>query len=183
MIATIPGRESMLARALESARSQTIPVRIEVELDTDGAGPSVTRNRAVDRADTEWVTFLDDDDLLYPDHVESLLNAAVSAGTDAAYSGYDLMVLAGRRFRVTNKHVNDYARPMPVAFLVRRMAFLAAGGFGEEKPEEHHLQEALRAAGVVFAFHPGRTWQYRVHGKNTSGLPQKASRIYREVAS
>lgn len=184
VIPTIPGRESMLARALGSALAQTIDVIVEVETDREGLGPGATRNRAVARAKTEWVAFLDDDDEMYPHHVESLLRAATLEKADAAYAGYDQVIFIGARFRrLCNPKMTDYAHPMPVTFLVRREAFLAVGGFRDERPEEYHLQERLREHGVVFAHCPERTWQYSVHGKNTSGVPERARKIYREKAA
>lgn len=179
IIPTVPGREDRLARAIKSVQRQTLPVLHIVERDELGEGPSATRNRAVERADTEWIAFLDDDDELYARHIESLLGVALAEGTDAAYSGYDQVILHSARFgRVCNQGMTDYAHPMPVTFLVRRSAFLAVGGFPEEKPEEYHLQVRLRESGVVFAHFPERTWRYNVHGKNTSGLPEKAHKHY-----
>ena len=37
-------------------------------------------NRGIDAAQGDWITFLDDDDLLYPDHVSSLVGAVGRAG-------------------------------------------------------------------------------------------------------
>lgn len=48
-------------------------------------GRSRAGNRAMAEARGEWLGFLDDDDLLYADHVEVLLQAARAAATPGAY--------------------------------------------------------------------------------------------------
>lgn len=77
IIPTIPGREVLLERALASARAQTRPFdEIIVEADPSRTGAADTRNRALERAarrEADWVTFLDDDDELLPNHVEVCL--------------------------------------------------------------------------------------------------------------
>ena len=68
---TIPGREELLEQCKESVRQQTMaPVNHIVGLDKDREGPGATRNRLALDVDTEWITFLDDDDTLMPGHFE-----------------------------------------------------------------------------------------------------------------
>jgi len=73
VIATIPPRAHLLARALASVAAQTLqPQAIVVEYDHGRTGAPHTKNRAIRRAVTEWVAPLDDDDLMLPDHLEQL---------------------------------------------------------------------------------------------------------------
>jgi len=73
VIATIPPRAALLARALASVAAQTLqPKAIVVEYDHGRTGAAATKNRAIWKADTEWVAPLDDDDLFLPDHLEQL---------------------------------------------------------------------------------------------------------------
>lgn len=48
-------------------------------------GRSRAGNRALSEARGEWLGFLDDDDLLYADHVEVMLQAALDAGLPGSY--------------------------------------------------------------------------------------------------
>jgi glycosyltransferase involved in cell wall biosynthesis len=88
-------RKEMLARAIASVEAQTVPVELVVEEDTEftgsfrPGGASTTRNRALERVQTEWVTFLDDDDTLYPDHVEHCLGCARENDADLVYPWFD----------------------------------------------------------------------------------------------
>lgn len=108
MIRTVD-RGAWLAQALESVANQTWPA-LEVVVVEDGparsaevverfrdrlaidyvaTGERVGRaragNLALARARGEWLNFLDDDDVLFADHVEVLLEAALSASVKGAY--------------------------------------------------------------------------------------------------
>jgi glycosyltransferase involved in cell wall biosynthesis len=61
------GTAAMLARDFPLVRT--------VRIDGPG-GPSRARNVGVARSTGQWILFLDDDDLLHPEHVESLVRAA-----------------------------------------------------------------------------------------------------------
>lgn len=60
------------------------------------AGLSVSRNRALDAANGEWVTFLDSDDEYTPDRLERLL-AAADDETDAVVCRHILVIPDGQR--------------------------------------------------------------------------------------
>jgi hypothetical protein len=85
----------MLAKAIASAEAQSEPVEIVVVEDeefTGGfrpGGAATTRNRGLEQVETEWVTFLDDDDELYVHHVEHCLAKAEEAGADLVYPWFD----------------------------------------------------------------------------------------------
>lgn len=79
VIPTIPGREHLLARAEKSARAQDYPsasLVVMVENDFFRTGAAATRNRALNKVQTPWIAWLDDDDELMPGHVRTLINAA-----------------------------------------------------------------------------------------------------------
>lgn len=70
VIPTIPGREAMLERALESVRAQRRrPDQVVVERDSLRTGADRARNRALERVTADVVAWLDDDDELKPNHV------------------------------------------------------------------------------------------------------------------
>ena len=64
-IPSIPRRATLLEEAIRSVEDQTYSgVKCVVEIDTVGLGAAKNRNAALTRAETEWVAFLDDDDVL-----------------------------------------------------------------------------------------------------------------------
>src|ERR1017187_2258576 len=81
-------RIGFLRQAMESVQKQTLaPVTLCVVFDYQREGLSATRNRAVRAVpDVEWLAFLDDDDLLDKNHLETL--ATASSNVDIVYSDY-----------------------------------------------------------------------------------------------
>jgi glycosyltransferase involved in cell wall biosynthesis len=103
-------RRDWLRQALRSAHEQTWPDKEIVVVDeasTDDTlamlaaefpeariikhettrGPSAARNAGVAAASGDWILYLDDDDLLHPDHVEALAKASKEAPPGAVVSG------------------------------------------------------------------------------------------------
>jgi glycosyltransferase involved in cell wall biosynthesis len=74
VIPTIPGREAMLERALESVRAQTRrPDQVVVERDSLRTGADQARNRALERVTTDVIAWLDDDDQLLSGHLRACM--------------------------------------------------------------------------------------------------------------
>lgn len=85
-------RNGKLARALESVHSQTLlPDAVIVAIDNDGEGAAPTRHRALMQARTDWVAFLDSDDLFLPKHLEWLLAHALKTEADFVYSWFKVL--------------------------------------------------------------------------------------------
>jgi len=110
---TVEGREALLGQAIMSVMNQTYP-DVEHIIAEDGGhsvrsmcdrvnelsperyrirhlecpkeGRSHAANRALDAANGEYVVILDDDDLLFPDHIETLITEVIRTKCDAAYS-------------------------------------------------------------------------------------------------
>ena len=68
-------------------------------LDQPNGGVSAARNRGLDAAGGEYVTFLDGDDSYYPDHLAMLLRTAESANADVAASGMALVRADGTLYK------------------------------------------------------------------------------------
>lgn len=205
VIPTIPGRDDLLTRAVKSIGPETVSVMGAIEADTDGNGPSVTRNRALVRTLgagvlPKWIAFLDDDDTFQPDHLSKCVAHAEATGADVVYPWFDLMVgervdnsrdplliggkpAFGQPFDAAALQANNY---IPVTALVRTPLFIQAGGFPEANSEgwphpdceDWGLWLRLLGQGAKFSHLPERTWTWHWHGKNTSGRPDRAARMY-----
>jgi len=176
---TIPLRvcNGMLAASNTSVRSQTLLPSggISVALDVDKVGAAVTRQRALDGVRTEWVAFLDDDDWLYPNHLEVLHGLAIEHGADYAYSWFD----GNDPFPMHRGRQMDPAQPHHTTMTVLVRTELAREvGFANhpEAPPTWAGEDWLFTLnclkrGAKFIGTGEVTWHYNVHGGNTSGLP------------
>lgn len=199
-IPTIPSREAMLERAVKSAEAQTHKSRdIIVRVDTEGLGAAENRNRTwqLSHPDTKWIAFLDDDDVIYPNHLEFLLQTAEATGADLVYPWFDLWEGPDPlSVKVGDKYVSPLGVPfgedarqyimtegnfIPITVLVKRSLLETVGGFPqpgtEEWPNETNedwgcWQKMLRA-GAKFEHAPKRTWRWIWHGGHTSGRAWK----------
>lgn len=182
VIPSIPPRQEMLKRAVNSVLSQTLTPRvISITLDVNGDGACATRNAGLASVQTEWVAFLDDDDELLPHHLEKLLATAYETGAALVYSPWEGINTEGfRRFwRPFDEQLRDTLITtqnfIPVTVLARVDALQAVGGF--EPPSGHRTPVCedwgcwikLINAGWTFAFHPDVSWRWNGHGSHTSG--------------
>lgn len=134
---TIPPRTDRLAKALGSVWRQTCPpvaVAVTVDRDHDGAGK--TRDRALAMVETEWVAFLDDDDWLYPHHLQTLCNfqqAVEHSGAqcDVVYPWFDVGGGGTDPFPQFEGQKWDRDQPhlFPITALCRTQVARDAGGF------------------------------------------------------
>ena len=191
LVPSIPVRIEQLARALNSVERQTVALEVLVRLDKEREGAAANRNKLLNFADREFVAFLDDDDELYPDHIELLYDLITREKADVAYSIPKIVNQAGpvdpyEVFKVKNFEFNPdmllERNFIPVTVLARRETLVRVGGF-EHLPniygEDHGLWLKLLYAGAKFVHLPLQTWQYNWWGPgnpgqpgNTSGLPE-----------
>ena len=179
-IATLPPRAKRLRAALASVATQTYqPHAIVVEYDHGRTGAAATKNRALAKVTTEFVAWLDDDDVLFPNHLERLAEVQEQTGADVVYS-WPLMNGAKDprpdRFGVPfDPEELRRASYIPTTALFRTSLAVGAGGF--QKPpgsqyDDWGLWLAMLDAGATFYHVPERTWQWNVTpGVNTSGQP------------
>jgi hypothetical protein len=193
---TLPGRERMLAQVIRSVQRQTVPCLHRHLADTDREGPAPVRNRLLEQVTTEFVGFVDDDDFLFPKHVETCLTALRDSGACVAYPWFRFahprgwwplgefleiqrpdgskVHALGQPFDPAALEHNSY---IPVTVVARTECLRKVGGFPiPETPEWPHdtaeewgLWRRLVADGHTFVHVPEITWEYRVHGGNTSG--------------
>jgi len=85
-------RNGMLSEAVDSVWAQTrLPDALHVVIDQDGDGAPPTRQRALDAVSTEWVAFLDSDDMLLPRHLEWCLAHAEATSADLVYPWFKIL--------------------------------------------------------------------------------------------
>jgi glycosyltransferase involved in cell wall biosynthesis len=194
-IPTIPGRERDLGRAIKSINIQDWrDVETAVFPDHDYRGPAYARNYMVDRARTEWIAFLDDDDYFLPHHISTLVLAAEESGADLVWpwfrvdGGTDPFPQnRGRQWDREDPHL------FPITVLVRRSVIREVGGFDYGVPmedpnepgggrmvngEDWRLWLRMSEAGARFHHVDEVTWVWRHHGRNSSGLPEMARSLY-----
>jgi glycosyltransferase involved in cell wall biosynthesis len=180
-VASIPPRARRLRAALASVCAQTYqPTAIVVEYDHNRTGAAATKNRALAKVTTEWTAVLDDDDLLFPQHLERLAETQQQTGADVVYP-WPLMNGAGdpRPDRFGKPFDPDELRRasyIPTTALFRTELARAAGGF--QKPpgspyDDWGLWLGMLELGAKFHHLPERTWQWNVGTHNTSGMAER----------
>jgi Glycosyltransferases involved in cell wall biogenesis len=99
----------MLTRALHSAHGQTLPPdAIHVAIDRNREGAAATRQRALMAASTDWVAFLDSDDMWLPQHLERCMKWALETDADFVYPWFRLLAIRA------NGSVQDYGDEDPI---------------------------------------------------------------------
>jgi glycosyltransferase involved in cell wall biosynthesis len=168
---SIPERHELLAECLESVRYQSKPpVAHLVGVDVARSGPGDVRNLLARAVRTEWLHFLDDDDLLDPNHLEVLTSRA-DPGADVIYTWGRLVGRNdGVHFQLPfNAAALRAGNFIPVTTAVRVETFLDAGGFRPGVAyEDWNLWLRLLDHGCRFQCIPEITWTYRWHGANRS---------------
>lgn len=189
-IPTIPPRDWMLQRAVESVKAQHRPPEvISIACDTERAGAAVNRNNAWRPLDTDWIAFLDDDDEFHPHHLRFLLDAQEASGADLVWPWFSVVggtdpfpEHRGRQWDPADPH------QIPITVLIRRELLEDVGGFvnqldgptdpaGNRIGEDYDLWLRASAAGAKFFHIPDISWTWHHHrtfnGGNTSGLPDR----------
>lgn len=202
VIATIPGREEMLERALDSVMDQTrAPDQILVEHDSCRTGAAATRNRALEAVTADVTFFLDDDDLFLDSHVERLTRVLERVpDIDLVYpiphipEGRDPTAVSVNGvwqlpWRVPfgpeqEQHLREQGSFIPITHAVRTAKVREVGGFPipgtpewpRENVEDWGYLIRLLDAGARFFHLPVKTWQWTIHSDSslhTGGQPNR----------
>lgn len=179
-ISAIPPRVgNLLNDAVNSVRQQTARPAggISCSLDVEKHGAAINRQRALDGVRTPWVAFLDDDDFMYPHHIETLWNLAHDLNADFVYSWFDgnnpFPMHRGRQWNPAEPHHTT------MTVMVRTELAQEAGFLLENNTPMHQdwmgedwafVLRCSQLSSGNFAGTDMTTWHYRVHASNTSGL-------------
>ena len=187
VIPTIPPRAALLERAVASVTAQTVMPSLVIETDEGRTGSAATRNRALERVETELILCLDDDDALMPWSVQVLTEAQEETGADVVSGGAWIPQVPG--------HAEPVQPPAPgwidpaavtarsrlhVTSLVRTDLAREAGGFAWEKDpgtgamlDDYGFYKRLAGCGARFWRVPEVVLIWHVAGQNTSGKPDR----------
>lgn len=177
-------RSGLLSRALQSVLLQTkLPAAVALAVDLNREGAAPTRQRALEAVQTDWVTFLDSDDVMMPQHLERLMAHALETGADLVYPGYETIPPNCNPFPLTH-FTNDFdpANPIEttVVTLVRTGLAKQVGFYTLERGEANSGEDfrfllGCMAKGAIISHLKERTWFWDVgsQGQNTSGLSTK----------
>lgn len=184
----------MVKRAIGSALMQTLmPTAVIVEIDHHSEGAAIVRDRALRKATTEWVAYLDSDDQLKANHLRVLYDCAMRTGADVAYSWYDAVGFSRDPLPHFGK-VFDPEHPTQTTITVlERTALAQQVGFRKPPPgalidgqtygEDFQHTVEMIAAGAHIVHEPVRSWIWNCHGANTSGLPGRGDATHPTGAS
>lgn len=141
---SLPARSKMLGEAIESVKSQAL--QPHCHLIAVGLGRSVARNVMAKAAyfdlGCDWLAFLDDDDLLLPNHLE-LLAAAAGEGTDLIYSRCEAQAEDG----VGHPDTSSWRRPWSATVSIRLPARCLRCGWSTTRFADMTRQRGLRKCG------------------------------------
>jgi hypothetical protein len=179
---------TLLGRAVASVWAQTLQPAggISIAVDLNGDGAAATRQRALDDADTEFVSFLDSDDWMYPHHLATHW-ALLSRGgwaeegrefADVAYSWWGgnrpFPEATHRGIPFDNAHPHHITMTLTVrASLAKSVGFLGDPLHPDWTGEDWRFIKGLADLGAKFVGTAEETWHYAVHGANTSGSPTR----------
>jgi hypothetical protein len=90
LICTIPKRKDLLERLVAELRSQILQSKKEVEILIDGREGTIgaKSQRLIEKAQSEYVAFIDDDDMVSSDYLSSILYALETKPDVVGFMGW-----------------------------------------------------------------------------------------------
>lgn len=177
IITTIPPRAALLREMLHSVAEQTLlPAQIIIESDPQHTGSAATRNRAMEKVTTPLLCFADDDDILEPHHLETLMYGMEESGADVVYSGYTVVGgtdprpdREGKPFDAEELRRGSYITVSSLVRtgLARQAGFCVVPG---TSLDDWGWYLGLLDLGAIFHHVPEKTYRWMHWEGNTSGL-------------
>ena len=158
--ASLPERSDLLGEMLASVAAQTVLPAGHLILIDDGSAVSKL-NRLEAMVDTEYWCQVDDDDLLFPNHIEVL---SENLGADVVWTE---CLVTGRDWNPNQDYepgVLQQRNYIPSNYAGRASKLREVGGNVEVSGSDHHDWNLLRrveANGGTFHHVPVLTWNYR----------------------
>lgn len=187
VVPTIAPRAGLLTEALASIKAQTFTrYRVIVQEDAEHRGAPATRHAGLMRVRTPWVAFLDDDDLLMPQHLERLVGHARETGADYVYSWFETLPGGCDPFPTTHfTEPWDKANPRQTTIttmvrtdLAQGVGFLGATGAdtgdGMRSGEDWEFTLGCNERGKISHL-AERTWYWRHWGYGQPGVAGNTS--------
>lgn len=173
----------LFSRALGSVAAQSMPpdaLSVTIDVNQEGAAP--TRQRALMATQTDWVAFLDSDDMFYPDHLKLLADHAAETDADYVYSYWDTKLTPdilghfGRTFDPANP-TETTTTILVRADLAKEVGFQALPERQHNSGEDYRFTVECVKQGAKIVHLPVMTWHWAHHFGNTSGLPTKGDAV------
>jgi glycosyltransferase involved in cell wall biosynthesis len=188
VIPTIPPRKHLLTRAVTSVMEQTLPAtQIIISADTQREGAAVTRQMGLDSVTTPLVTFLDDDDYCYQNHLSTLYEGMVEHDADFVFSYYDrtkgndTLGTFGQTWSLENPYQSTIVTLVKTE-LAQRHGFMDLEGDKDLETldrqvcgEDYRFLMRCANDGAKIVHIPKETWCWYRQGQNTSGLPRNVA--------
>ena len=191
-------RNGMLQRALGSVWAQTRPPdAVHIAIDSDREGAAATRQRALMAATTDFVAFLDSDDLFLEKHLEWLMNFQADTGADFCYPWFKVLqqfadgttnILEDDPVFPVGHYLNEFDPDNPIETtittlvrteLAQQVGFKALNRGEANSGEDRYFTLGCLAAGAKIRHLRRKSWLWS-HAQlpdgtplNTSGLPTK----------
>lgn len=170
-------RATMLGEMLRSVSAQTVQpdshlIRIHTPERPSVQGLVDQRNALLKMVQTEWMAWVDDDDLLLPNHVETLLSGM--DGADLVYT-WPKGPQPFEKWDVTGWSQEELLMALlagngiPSCVAMRTSMVYATGGWvkpmaGPIRFDDHDMLFRLASMGARFRCIPEETWVYRRGG-------------------
>jgi glycosyltransferase involved in cell wall biosynthesis len=162
---TQPNRTNFLPEMMASVADQTVLPAAHVLVWDHGDGFEATVNRAIGMVQTEYYCLLDDDDLLLPEHVETL-TANLTADIVWTWTRVE-----GRDWNPNSGYLPGVLQErnyIPSNHAFRTSLFNRLGGYRQMRHPDHDFLRRAESDGATFLNIPKVTWVYRFHGENMS---------------